>query len=282
VGKESKAKTSAKKKRADYATNLPGEKPYDEARRAAADICRLARMWVSIAEANEEALNPVAWAENEDELGNEIAPPQPSGFINPSALAEDLKRRAREHWPLWSLAVERLKVALREVLDGDADAAKLEARQSLMLLIRIFFPPIILLPGEKPGDQLLRAAGPLYCREGGQSTLRREDIERIIEPIADFSDLMVTYDSRPVGLAGVDVDAESGWTSKWLLKEISRGKTHLATLREEAKPPVEARVPHQSFTFGELLRIAEAAELHKDYPAAGIIRGIVASRRVPK
>ncbi|MFK7882882.1 MAG: hypothetical protein AB8F26_01710 [Phycisphaerales bacterium] len=180
--------------RSDYNTTLPGDNPYDEARRAASDLCRLTRMWVLIAEANEEALNPTFTMVYDDENGDELAVQRVSRMISPNTRREDLRREVRKHWPVWTTAVERLKTALLKVTDSEIDAAKLDARRGMMQLSRIFFAPIILVHDEKPGDQLLGAGGPMYCKAGGSSAIHRQGVEKFIEPIADFSDLMATYD----------------------------------------------------------------------------------------
>lgn len=182
--------------RSEYNTTLPGDNSYDEARRAASDLCRVTRMWVLIAEANEDALNPTFTMVYDDENGDELPIKQPSRLINPNTRREDLKREVRKHWPIWEAAVERMKTALLKVAVSEADEAKLGARRGMMQLTRIFFAPIILVHEEEPGDQLLGAGGPMYCKAGGSSAIHRHGIERFIEPIADFSDLMATYDVR--------------------------------------------------------------------------------------
>lgn len=265
----------------DYATNLTGAKPYDEARRATADLCRLARLWVAIAESNEEALNPSHAIEYEDETGEELPIRRPAFPLNSNLRKEELQKAVREHWLVWQAGVQRAKEAIGNVPDAELGPMRVEAKLAIMRLARIFFPPIFLLPHEQPGDQLLRPAGPLACRPGGRSNLRRARIEEIIRPLADFSDLMVMYDLRPEAGNGFDPEADSGWTAQRLEKRIGRKHTFVATLRDNAVPPVPGRVRLQPYKLGELLRMADAAEARKDFEAAGHLRTIVASREVP-
>lgn len=205
--------------RSEYNTAMPGDNAWDEARRAASDLCRLTRMWVLIAEANEEALNPAFAKVYDDNGGDEALAPRPSRLINPATRREDLRREVRAHWPIWSAGVERFKVALLKVVDSDIDAAKLAARRGMMELTRIFFAPIILVHDEQPGDQLLGAGGPMHCKVGGRSAIHRHEIAKLLEPIADFSDLMATYDVQAADLGSDDGANGAGGSDEPDLRE---------------------------------------------------------------
>ncbi|RMH24447.1 MAG: hypothetical protein D6692_12935 [Planctomycetota bacterium] len=244
----------------EYATNLPGANAYDEARRATADLCRLARLWVAIAESNEEALNPTHQVEYDDEDGEELPVPRSAIHLDPNNRREDFEKAVREHWQLWVQGVDRAKVAIGAVEDPELGPQRVAARLALMELIRIFFPPLFLLSHEQPGDHLMRPAGPMACRAGKQCNLRRHRIEEILPPLADFSDLMITYDPAAGMSSGETFDTDSGWTVKQLCDHLCRSDSLLKDWRDAAEPKVPGRKKKgESFTFGEIGRLSLAA-----------------------
>lgn len=265
-----------------YATNLPGRVPYDEARRAAADLCRLARMWVSIAEQNEEALNPTHEVIYEDEDGEEVEVPRPGKLLSSNTREEDLKKAVREHWTIWVAGLERARVAISAVPDLELGPERVTAKRAMMELVRIFFPPLFLLPHEEPGDQLLRPAGPMACRPRGKSNLRRERIEKIVEPLADFSDLMIIYDTDPGSMGEESLDTDSGWTVTLLADHVGRSESLLVRWRDVAEPKVPGRsVKGETFMFGEIGRLSVAAMKCGHHAEADKLGRIAAARKPP-
>lgn len=265
------------KKRPSYDMTKPGDNDYDEARRAAADLCRLAGMWCTIADEYAEAMRPAFIAMNDDD------PP----ITDPAVIRKKQAERrqevlglVRDHWQAWEAAMGRVRLAISKIKDPELGPARVAAKMAMAELFRIFFPAIILSPNEKPGDQLLRAGGPLFWRKDASAL--RSELDRVLKPLADFSDLMIMYDPSPVSMFARAIDRDSGWTVQLLCKEIGRSKSVLSVWRRSAQPPVPGRVRAETFLFEELQRLTEAAEAHGDMDSAGKLREIVQSQRKPK
>lgn len=171
----------------------------------------------------------------------------------------------------------RARIAISKVTDQELGPQRVAAKMVMVELFRMFFPAIILMPHEKPGEQLLRSGGPLFWRKDPAAL--QEVLAEVLKPLEDFSDLMIMYDPSPVSMFARAIDRDSGWTVKLLCLEIKRGKTTLAKWREAAKPKVAGRRKNLTFSYEELLRLAEAAHVCGDSTVSDQLREIVDTRK---
>lgn len=267
------------KKRPPYDMTKPGDNDYDEARRAAADLCRLAGMWCTIADEYAEAARPLPFLNRGEDDPTAKDPALIQKRKKHAEMREELLRSVRSHWEAWGSAMGRARLAISRIKDPELGPARVAAKMAMAELFRIFFPAIILTPNEKPGDQLLRAGGPLFWRKDASAL--RSELDRVLKPLADFSDLMIMYDPSPVSMFARAIDRDSGWTVGRLCKHINRGKSTLAKWREASKPPVAGRQKGQPFSYEELSRLAEAARRCDDSTSADALTRIIEERMAP-
>lgn len=266
-------------KRKPYDMTKPGDNDYDEARRATADLCRLAGMWCTLAEELAEAARGDSFIPL-DEDGEPILDQVPTREMR-LQQRDKVREQVRAHWKAWEAGMGRARSAILKVKDCELGPNRVAAKMVMVELFRIFFPPIILMPHEKLGDQLLRPGGPLFVDKRGAIRLSRTEMDERLQALADFSDLMIMWDPSPVSMFARAIDQDSGWTAGTLGKEIKRGKSTLAKWRDAAKPPVDGRQKGGTFSYEELLRLSDAARRCNDQLSADALRNIVELRKVP-
>lgn len=254
----------------DYDISQPGLSIPDEAKRATADLARRASMWVTIAEVNEELLNPTIAIDYDDDAGEELPIQRPPVNIRPNSRLEDFEREVSEAWPSWIKAWERVQDALKTVTYPEIMGPMLAARQAMVELGWIFNPQVSPSPDHRLGHHLSRPGGVLYCRAGGRCRVRRAEIEAIARPLNDFSDLIGTYHTDQSEAFTLD----AVWTVNKVCKRIGRSTGTLRKWRMKTVPQVRNRVKGEAFTWAELGLIARQAQIKGDYEAAGILQGM--------
>lgn len=268
--------TTSQSSRTAYTTNLVGDNVYDEARRACADLCRLARLWVVIAEANAEAMDPTEFIPLDEE--DEPLTSEKEVREARMKLQAEVRTSIREHWALWEQGMGRAKWAVSKVADPELGPQCVAAKRVLVELFRIFYPPLVLRTSEKPGDHLLRPGGPIFWSRQTGIKLIAQEMENILRPLADFSDLMIMYDPSPGSIFDRAIEECSGWTVSRLTKRIGRHPATFRRWRAAASPTVDPRKKNQGFTFEELYRIGVAASEGGDDESGEALRHIAATQ----
>lgn len=254
----------------DYDMSQPGLGIPDEAKRATADLARRASMWVTIAEVNEELLNPTEAISYDDDSGEELPIRRPRVNIGSNTRREDFEREVSDFWPVWIKAWRRAQEALKTITYPEIMGPLLAARQAMVELGRIFYPQVSLAADHRLGHHLSRPGGVLYCRAGGRCALRRMQVEAIARPLEEFSELIGTYHTDQS--EGFTLDAV--WTVNKVCKRIGRSTGTLRKWRMKTVPLVRNRVKGEAFTWAELSLIARQAQIKGDYEAAGILQGM--------
>ncbi|MFK7883906.1 MAG: hypothetical protein AB8F26_06975 [Phycisphaerales bacterium] len=169
----------------EYNMTKPSEDPLEEARRALADIVRLAEAFAYRAALYAELI----YAPTEDR----------------DAVQGDVRRL----WPEWGPALNRGRRALHGLrpipLGIDFEPAVLAIDQLRSTLDE----PLTLHPAEAPGEHLFRPAGPLGASKTKGSNLSQEGLAATVSPIARLSDrLRGIKEAGLVGLKPPEPDGE--------------------------------------------------------------------------
>lgn len=166
---------------AGYDRTKPGRNPVDEARRATADLCRLAEIFARVAEDRARAEDLVR-----DERDKKIS---------------ELRAYIREVYGEWNPAIVRARRAIQAIrpLAAGWGIELGPAERMIDRLKGTFDEPLVLGQGEQPGDHLFRSAASLGFRRGVGSNLNFSALSEAVAVVATLSNAL-----RGVDEAGLE------------------------------------------------------------------------------
>lgn len=169
----------------EYNMTKPSEDPLEEARRALADIARLAE----------------AFAYRATQYADLI--------YSPADDRDAVRGDVRRLWPEWGPALNRGRRAVHLLRPHQLGIDFEPAELAIDKLRSTFDEPLTLHPAEAPGEHLFRPAGPLGASKTKGSNLNQEGLAATVSPIARLSDrLRGIKEAGLVGLKPPEPDGE--------------------------------------------------------------------------
>lgn len=280
-----------------YDCTKPGRTRLDELHRGANDVARLSRFAWTIAQQCARA----STARPGDGAGGVVLEGEPPRLIEGAtqeSIAADWQAAQDEvvrWWADWEPAVDRLSGALRIAPPAHLHLDLRPAVSALGQLIELFPKPIFTLPGERPGEHLLRSANPFGVSRDGSSNFPFEAgraaqgaLSSLVTTLQPFQRDGYEWDDN-----GADpndgkrrLSKPAGWTQSELINEaIDAGAglsdTKFRRIREVAglKPSLRGGQGQQRrYSNRDIRQLCKAAEtdvFRKGKQLADVWRGLV-------